>query len=242
MRRGRIASLRRKSGSELPDIDAPHCAGAVRFAYRPTSFCRHFGIDRNRRRAQSVVMDLKPVAQRFVLHWGEMGARWGVNRTVSQIHALLFIAGRPLPAEEIADTLGVARSNVSTSLKELQGWKLIHVVHLMGDRRDHFATSSDVWDLFRAVVRERKEREFDPTVQVLRECVAHPAFAREDPGAQQRVRQTLQLMETLASWGDEMLQLAPDTLVKVMKLGARIQNLVRRDRARTAGRSPAGKG
>jgi DNA-binding transcriptional regulator GbsR (MarR family) len=182
-------------------------------------------------------MELKPVAKRFILHWGEMGSKWGVNRTVSQIHALLYITGHPMHAEEISETLGVARSNVSTSLKELQSWKLIRVVHMMSDRRDHFETSTDVWELFRVVVAERKQREFDPTIDVLRECLAHPDLAREEAGAQQRIRETLQLMETLSSWADEMLRLSPETLVKVMKLGARIQKLVRGDGARktTAG-------
>lgn len=177
-------------------------------------------------------MELKPIAKRFILHWGEMGSRWGVNRTVSQIHALLYFAGRPMHAEEIAETLGVARSNVSTSLKELQNWQLINVIHMMSDRRDHFETSTDVWALFRTVVRERKQREFDPTIDVLRDCVASPDFAKEDPAAQQRVRETLQLMETVASWADEMLRLSPETLIKVMKLGAKIQKLMRGDRAR----------
>ena len=167
------------------------------------------------------------MARRFVLHWGEMGSKWGINRTVSQIHALLYLAGRPLHAEEIAETLDVARSNVSSSLKELQSWKLIRVVHLMSDRRDHFETSTDVWELFRTVVRERKQREFDPTVEVLRECVSNPEFSREEAGAQQRIRETLQFMDTMATWGDEMLRLSPETLVKVMKLGARIQQLLR---------------
>jgi DNA-binding transcriptional regulator GbsR (MarR family) len=161
-----------------------------------------------------------------------MGSKWGINRTVSQIHALLYFAGRPLHAEEIAETLGVARSNVSTSLKELQSWKLIHVVHLMSDRRDHFETSTDVWELFRTVVRERKQREFDPTIDVLRECVTSPDFDGEEAGAQKRMRETLQFMETLASWGDEMMRLSPKTLVKVMKLGARIQKLLRVDSPR----------
>jgi DNA-binding transcriptional regulator GbsR (MarR family) len=176
-------------------------------------------------------MELRPVARRFILHWGEMGSKWGINRTVSQIHALLYLAGRPLHAEEIAETLDVARSNVSASLKELQSWKLIRVVHLMSDRRDHFETSTDVWELFRTVVRERKQREFDPTVEVLRECVANPDFIREEAGAQQRIRETLQFMDTLATWGDEMLRLSPETLIKVMKLGARIQQLLRGARA-----------
>lgn len=170
---------------------------------------------------------LGPVAERFVLHWGEMGSRWGVNRTVSQIHALLFISGRPLPADQIAETLGVARSNVSTSLRELQNWNLVRVVHLLGDRRDHFDTSGDVWELFRTIVRERKAREFEPTVALLRECLAHPELGREGALAHQRIRETLVLTETLSGWADEMLRLPPETLMKILKLGARIQTLLR---------------
>jgi DNA-binding transcriptional regulator GbsR (MarR family) len=172
-------------------------------------------------------MQLNPVTERFVLHWGEMGSRWGVNRTVAQIHALLFMVGEPLSAEAIAETLGVARSNVSTSLKELQNWKLIRVAHVLGDRRDHFETSSDVWELFRTVIRQRKEREFDPTVAVLRDCLASEQIALETQGAQRRIAETLVLMESLSTWGDEMLKLEPETLMKVMKLGAKIQHLLR---------------
>jgi len=170
---------------------------------------------------------LTPVAQRFVLHWGEMGSRWGVNRTVGQIHALLFVAARPMHAEELAETLGVARSNVSTSLRELQNWNLVRTVHLLGDRRDHFETSGDVWELFRTVVRERKAREFEPTRDVLRECLRSTELAAEPVASRQRMAQMLALMDTLSSWGDEMLRLEPDTLMKIMKLGARIQTLVR---------------
>ena len=171
-------------------------------------------------------MNLTPVAQRFVLHWGEMGSKWGVNRTVSQIHALLYLTGKPLPAEDIAETLEVARSNVSTSLKELQNWNLIQVMHMMGDRRDHFTTSGDVWELFRTVVRERKEREFDPTIGVLRECLSSADLSKEEATAQQRIKETLMLMEALSTWGEQMLRLEPATLMKVLKLGAKIQNLL----------------
>src|SRR4029453_8528960 len=110
---------------------------------------------------------LSPVAQKFVLHWCEMGTRWGVNRTVGQIHALLFLPPRPLPAEEIAATLGIARSNVSNSLHELQNWGIVRVVHVLGDRRDHFESMKDVFDMFRAITHERKKRETDPTLQCL---------------------------------------------------------------------------
>src|SRR6476620_1115735 len=115
---------------------------------------------------------LTPVQEKFILHWGEMGTRWGINRTVAQIHALLFLSPVPLHAEAIASTLGVARSNVSTSLHELQGWGIIRVVHLLGDRRDHFESLKDVWELFRIIVEERRKREADPTLAMLRDAVA----------------------------------------------------------------------
>src|SRR5882672_2797678 len=113
---------------------------------------------------------LDPVTQKFVLHWGEMGTRWGINRTMAQIHALLYLSPKPLNAEEICDELGVARSNVSNSLRELQNWGIVKVIHVMGDRRDHFESMKDVWEMFRQVLDERKKREIDPTVEVLRAC------------------------------------------------------------------------
>jgi DNA-binding transcriptional regulator GbsR (MarR family) len=155
-----------------------------------------------------------------------MGARWGVNRTVAQIHALLYITGRPMHAEEITDTLGVARSNVSTSIRELQGWKLVKLVHLAGDRRDHFETSTQVWELFRTIVRERQRREVAPTVEVLRELLADPALSRDPAEARMRMRETLELLETLTAWSDEMLRLDTATLTKVLKLGAKIKKLL----------------
>ena len=165
--------------------------------------------------------------RRFVLHWGEMGWRWGVNRSVSQIHALLFLLGRPMHAEEIAEILQVARSNVSNSLRELQNWNLVRGVHLMGDRRDHFETAQDPWELMRIIVRERKAREFDPTVAMLRDCVNDPGFPKQDPGAQKRMRETLWLMQALSAWTDEMLGLETATLARLAKLGAKVQALVR---------------
>jgi DNA-binding transcriptional regulator GbsR (MarR family) len=170
---------------------------------------------------------LGPAGRRFVLHWGEMGWRWGVNRTVSQLHALLFLLGRPMHAEEIADTLQVARSNVSNSLRELENWKLVRVVHLSGDRRDHYATTQDPWELLRIVVRERKAREFDPTVDMLRECVADPGLAQIGAAAQKRVREMLALMEAVSKWTDEMLNLETATLNRLVRLGARVQSFLR---------------
>ena len=160
---------------------------------------------------------------RFVLHWGEMGTRWGVSRTVSQIHALLFLLGRPMHAEEIAAVLQVARSNVSTSLRELQNWSLVKVTHLAGDRRDHFETAQDPWDLLRILVKERKAREFDPTVAFLRGCVGSREFAREDPQTQKRLRDTLALMEAGSTWADQMLSMDNAVLKRLVKLGAKVQ-------------------
>src|SRR3989449_6652299 len=131
---------------------------------------------------------LTPVAQKFILHWGEMGTRWGINRTVAQVHALLFVSPKPLYAEEIANTLAVARSNVSTSLRELQGWGIVRVAHVLGDRRDHFESVKDVWEIFRIILEERKRREVDPTLNVLRDCVATVEKARPvDAEAKQRL-------------------------------------------------------
>src|SRR5437588_1259979 len=115
------------------------------------------------------------LAQKFILHWGEMGTRWGINRTVAQVHALLFLSEKPLPADEIVETLGVARSNISTSLRELQNWGIVRVVHVIGDRRDHFESMKDVFAMFRIIARERKKREIEPTLRVLRECIEQSA-------------------------------------------------------------------
>ena len=195
------------------------------FQKSPKLIC-NFSLDRNNRKEYSFDMELKPVAKKFVLHWGEMGSTWGVNRTVAQIHALLFITGRPLNADEITETLDVARSNVSMSLKELSNWNLIRSVPLMGDRRDHYETTTDVWELFRTVVRERKSREFDPTIEVLRDCLKSGDIASEDKAAQMRIKETLALMEALSSWASEMIRLEPSTMMKVIKLGAKVQHLV----------------
>src|SRR6266511_4221418 len=132
---------------------------------------------------------LSPVHRKFILHWGEMGTRWGVNRTVAQVHALLYISPQPLNADEIAETLDVARSNVSTSLKELQGWGIVKLVHVMGDKRDHFQSMTDVWEMFRMVLDERKRREINPTLTVLRDCIARAENDSDtDEYTEQRLR------------------------------------------------------
>jgi DNA-binding transcriptional regulator GbsR (MarR family) len=176
-------------------------------------------------------MELTPIAERFILHWGEMGSRWGVNRTVAQIHALLYLSDRPLAADDIADTLGVARSNVSTSLKELQSWRLARVVHKLGDRRDHFETSKDVWELFKLIVEGRRQREIDPTLTMLRDSLTSPEIDNESDETAQRLRDTLQFLETLTTWSDEMLRLKPETLMKALGVGAKISRTVRRTKS-----------
>jgi DNA-binding transcriptional regulator GbsR (MarR family) len=172
-------------------------------------------------------MQLSETSRRFILHWGEMGARWGVNRTVAQIHALLYLAGTPLPADEIADTLGVARSNVSNSIRELQAWNLVKLVHVQGDRRDHFGTSTDIWDLARTIVRERKEREIEPTIAVLKDLLSSPELMVDGVERAARIREMQVMLESLSAWSEEMLRLDTDTLAKVLKLGARVQKLIR---------------
>jgi len=172
-------------------------------------------------------IQLSEQGNQFILHWGEMGSRWGINRTVSQIHAFLYYIGKPANAEQIAETLQVARSNVSNSLKELQNWNLIHVTHMMGDRRDYFETSLDVWALFRTVITERKTREFDPTVRFLESFLSENKFNNNEQEAKLRVENMLELMQSLSSWGDEMLKLKPETLTRIMKYGAKIQMLIR---------------
>jgi DNA-binding transcriptional regulator GbsR (MarR family) len=172
-------------------------------------------------------MKLTPVMQKFVLHWGEMGSRWGVNRTVAQIHALLYLAKEPLTAEDITETLGVARSNVSTSLRELQSWGLVKVVHILGDRRDHFESMKDVWDIFLVIAEQRKRRELDPTLTTLRECVLESAADRAtDPEIKARIGDTLEFLEQLTGWYEQMKHLDHGTLVKLLALGAKIQSLL----------------
>ena len=176
-------------------------------------------------------MKITPVMEKFILHWGEMGTRWGVNRTVAQIHALLYLSTKPLDAEEIAETLNVARSNVSNSLKELQGWGLVKVIHVMGDRRDHFESLNDVWDIFMVIFEERKKRELDPTLTMLRECEIDADFDTETPKEiKTRISNTLDFIELTTGWYDQMKGLPRPTLIKLMKFGAKVQNLLTRKR------------
>lgn len=174
-------------------------------------------------------MNLTPVMQQYVLHWGEMGTRWGVNRTVAQIHALLYLSSKPLHAEEITETLNVARSNVSTSLKELQSWGLVSTLHVLGDRRDHFESKKDLWEMFRTIVRERKKREFDPTLSMLRNCTLEAeSDIKTDESVTQRMRAMLDFVETFSDWYDQMQQIPQPLLVKLIKMGAKVTGVLTR--------------
>ena len=174
-------------------------------------------------------MDLTPVMQRYILHWGEMGTRWGTNRSVAQIHALLYLAGRPMHAEEIAETLTIARSNVSNSLKELQGWGLIRLTHLAGDRRDHFEARHDPWDMLTLIVEGRKKREIDPTLEMLAACVAEAEADKATPaGVKARLKEMQGFMTGLDRWYVQVSQIPRPTLVKLIGLGARVAGFLGR--------------
>lgn len=164
---------------------------------------------------------------RFILHWGEMGSRWGVNRSVSQIHALLYLSPDPLNAEEISATLGIARSNVSTGLKELQSWNLISITHVMGDRRDYFHAEQDVWELLRTVIEGRKRREIDPTIELLKTCVDEMKNERDTPeDVRERITATLEFLEETNSWYEQIRRLPRSVLIKLMRMGAKVAKLV----------------
>ena len=170
---------------------------------------------------------LSPAAQKFILHWGEMGTRWGVNRTVAQVHALLFLSEKPLAAEEIAATLSVARSNVSTSLRELQGWRIVRVVHVLGDRRDHFHCTKDVFEIFRIVSEERKRREIDPTLRLLSECVQElKANPEKDAYTLARVESMLDFLSAMTGLFEEVVRMPDAALKGVVKLRGKVITLL----------------
>jgi DNA-binding transcriptional regulator GbsR (MarR family) len=164
-----------------------------------------------------------PDAKAFILHWGEMGTQWGVNRSVSQIHALLYLSDTPLHAEQIVDTLGLARSNVSTGLKELQGYSIVRRVHVEGDRRDHFVAEADLWEMLMCIAAERKRREIDPTIALLGELAERLAKDKTaPPHVRERVLRMHDFMQTLGTWYDQVRVLPKPTLVSLMKLGSKV--------------------
>ena len=170
---------------------------------------------------------LTSIQRHFILHWGEMGARWGINRTVAQIHALLHLSEQPLSADTIADALGVARSNVSTSLRELQGWGIVRAVHVLGDRRVHFESTTDVWELFRTIVDQRKRREIDPTLETLRKALDGLDGAKSgDRYTRERLQELLEFFETMTELYDELRHLPITALRSVARMRGKVKRLL----------------
>jgi len=168
-----------------------------------------------------------PEAKAFILHWGEMGTQWGVSRSVAQVHALLYLSERPIDAEAIVESLGLARSNVSTALKELQGYGIVRRVHVEGDRRDHFVAETDLWEMLMRIVQERKKREIDPTIALLGDLAERlkgdttaPAQVRE------RVVRMHEFIGTLGTWYEQVRVLPKPTLVTLMKLGSKVARFI----------------
>jgi DNA-binding transcriptional regulator GbsR (MarR family) len=171
----------------------------------------------------TVLIDLPPAVQRFILHWGDMGGQWGVNRSVSQIHALLYLSERPLTAEDIAETLAMARSNVSNSIRELQAWGLVRRVPVLGDRRDFFEADPDVWSIAAKIVAGRKERELDPALAALDACVEEAkGDAKIDPVALERLRAMQDFTRTVTGWYGQMSAVPRPALMALIRLGAKI--------------------
>ncbi len=174
-------------------------------------------------------MRMTPAVEKYVLHWGEMGTRWGTNRTVAQIQALLYLSPKPLRADEIVESLSVARSNVSTSIRELQSYGLVRMTHILGDRRDYFESLHDVWELFRVIIEQRKQRELNPTLTMLKGCAAEvEAEAETDPVTKQRIKNMLEFIESTSDWYDQISDIPTATLTKLMSLGKRITKLVKK--------------
>ncbi len=169
---------------------------------------------------------MSPLVRSFVAHFGEMGSRWGINRTVSQIYALLFVSPQPLHADDISETLGISRSNVSLGLKELQSWQLVRMTRKPGDRREYFSTLGSVWEIFRTVAAERRRREVEPTLSMLREALLAQTESPEDEHAQARMREMYELAEVANRWFDDLQRLSPDSLMQLMRMGTAVQKLL----------------
>ena len=174
-------------------------------------------------------MQLTPAVEKYVLHWGEMGTRWGTNRTVAQIQALLYLSPEPMRADEICELLSVARSHVSTSIRELQSYGLVRMTHVLGDRRDYFESIHDVWELFRVIIEQRKQRELNPTLSMLRSCAAEVETESDtDPVTRERIRNMLEFVESTSDWYEQSRDIPTSTLTKLMKLGKGITRLVKK--------------
>lgn len=169
---------------------------------------------------------LPPLNRQFVAHFGEMGSRWGINRTVGQIYALIFLSPRAINADEIAESLAFSRSNVSMGLKELQAWRLVKLLHRPGDRREYFEAPSDVWEIFRILAEERRRREIEPTLSMLRGALLEEAASEEEQYAQQRIREMHDLINQLMTWFDDVQGLSPQTAKQLMAMGATVSKVL----------------
>ena len=206
----------------------------VSFSARFNSFAylsEHFFVDIERNilyilfvLKETNMPELTGVQKQYILHWGEMGTRWGINRTVAQIHALLYLSPKALPAEEIAETLSVARSNVSTSIRELETWGIVRAVHVLGDRREHYESMKDVWEMFRLVIEQRKRREIDPTRDILRQCLADldPKEAGADY-TRERLAAMAGFFEAVTELYDQMKALPTGMVRKLLRMGTKVK-------------------
>ncbi len=180
-------------------------------------------------------MNLPPLTQRFVMHFGEMGSRWGINRTVGQIYALLYVSSKPLNADDIGEALGFSRSNVSMGLKELQSWNLVRLFHQPNDRREYFQAPEDMWTIFRTLAAERRKREIDPTLSMLRDALMEQPSVAEDIHAQERMRQMHGFIDLMTNWLDDVLRMDSSTLASLMQMGSKVKKLVEmKDRVKGA--------
>ena len=171
---------------------------------------------------------MSAAVEKYVLHWGEMGTRWGTNRTVSQIQAILYLSTHPLRTDDIVDLLSVARSNVSTSIRELQSYGLVQMTHTLGDRRDYFESPHDVWELFRVIIEQRKQRELNPTLAMLKDCAAEvDAEDETDTITKERIKNMLAFFESTNDWYEQISKIPTGTLTKLMALGAKITKLIK---------------
>ncbi len=169
---------------------------------------------------------LSPLVRSFVAHFGEMGSRWGINRTVGQIYALIYVSDKPIHADDLAEALEFSRSNVSMGLKELQAWRLVQLRHLPGDRREYFEAPADAWDVFRTLAEERRRREIEPTLSMLRNALLEEVSTPEDRHAQARMKGMHDLIELMTTWFDDVQRLDATTLSQLMKMGAKVQRLL----------------
>ncbi|WP_180682928.1 GbsR/MarR family transcriptional regulator [Tepidicella baoligensis] len=184
-------------------------------------------------------MDITPLTQSFIHHFGEMGSRWGINRTVGQIYALLFVSRRPLCADEIAEALAFSRSNVSMGLKELQSWQLVKLRHFPGDRREFFEAPQDVWEIFHTLAEQRRRREVEPTQSMLRAALMQTPASEDEAYAQRRMKEMHELIEQLMNWFDEVQKLSPDTARQLLDMGAKVSKVLEfKDRLTGKGTRP----